>query len=60
MRNFEVGDEIAYFEWESKYMESWEYAPVGNQPQFNYDVRSSYQKIITLGEGAGEWVRVMW
>ena len=26
----------------------------GNQPQFNYDVRSSYQKIITLGDGGGE------
>ena len=32
-------------------MESWEYVPVGNQPQFNYDVRSSYQKIITSGGG---------
>ena len=38
MTNLEVGDEAAYVEWESKYMESWEYAPVGNPRQFNYDV----------------------
>ena len=30
-------------------MESQEYAPVGNPPQFNYDVRGSYQKIIDWG-----------
>ena len=40
-------------------MESWEYVPVGNQPQFNYDVRSSYQKIITSGGGGGESYVVM-
>ena len=38
MTNLEVGDEAAYVEWESKYMECWEYAPVGNPRQFNYDV----------------------
>ena len=27
-------------------LESWEYAPVINSPQLNYDVISSYQKII--------------
>ena len=25
MINLEVGDEVAYVEWESKYMECWEY-----------------------------------
>ena len=39
MTNLEVGGEVAYVEWERKYMECWEYAPVSNPPQFNYDVR---------------------
>ena len=30
-------------------MECWEYAPVSNPPQFNYDVKSLYQKIIAWG-----------
>ena len=30
-------------------MECWKYTPAGNPPQFNYDVRSSYEKIM-LGE----------
>ena len=46
MINLEAGDEVAYVEWESKYMECWEYVPVGNPPQFNYDIRSSYQNKI--------------
>ena len=49
MTNLEVGDEVAYVEWESKYMECWEYAPVSNPLQFNYDVRSLNQKIIAWG-----------
>ena len=46
MTDLEVGDEVVYVEWESKYMECWENASVSNPPQFNYDVRSLYQKII--------------
>ena len=45
----EIGDKVAYVKWENKYMDSWEYDPVGNAPQFNYDVRRSYQKIIAWG-----------
>ena len=30
-------------------MECWEYAPVSNPTQFNYDVKSLYQKIIAWG-----------
>ena len=49
MTNLEVGNEVAHVEWESKYMEYWEYAHVSNPPQFKYDVRSLYQKMISLG-----------
>ena len=49
MTNLEVGGEVAYVEWESKCMECWENAPVGNPPQFNSDGRSLRQKIIGLG-----------
>ena len=46
MTDVEVGDEVVYVEWESKYMECWENASVSNPPQFNYDVRSLYQIVL--------------
>ena len=53
MTNLEVGDEAAYAKWKSKYIECWEYAPVGNPLQFNYNVKSSYQKITAWGGFCG-------
>ena len=49
MTNLEFGDKVAYVQWESKHMECQEYVPVSNPLQFNYDVKSLYQKIIAWG-----------